>query len=365
MASTPFDTLEPLVVAAAGGDRVAFATLVSETSGVVSSIALAIVRDLDVSRDVAQDVFLAAWQDLRKLRNPASFLPWLRQITRNRAHHVLRSHVRTNRRRASGDAETLLASVADPGPDASTRLIAAEDRQALAAALADLPDETREVLTLYYREGRSTTQVAMLLDLDEAAVRKRLSRARATLKTDLLERASTAMEETKLGGAFTAAVMTALPLGGNAAGAATAAAAATAKGALKTGLAAKLLPALGGALAGAAGGIAGVLYGSRQLLRDARDDEERRGLRRFTWTSVAVVLVFALMFPVTRAFTESPVAPILNFAAFIGALALLTTPGSRASSPGGMRRNGSRTRSVRTGGGAPNAAPRSSAGRWA
>jgi RNA polymerase sigma factor (sigma-70 family) len=321
MASTPFETLEPLVVAAAEGDRAAFATLVSETSGVVSSIALAIVRDLDVSRDVAQDVFLAAWQDLRKLRNPASFLPWLRQITRNRAHHVLRTHVRTKRRRAIGDAETLLASVADPGPDASTRLIAAEDRQALAAALADLPDETREVLTLYYREGRSTAQVAMLLDLDEAAVRKRLSRARATLKADLLDRASTTMEETKLDGAFTAAIMTALPLGGPAAGAATAAA--TTKGALHTGLAAKLLPALGGAVAGAAGGIAGVLYGSRQLLRDARDEEERRGLRRFTWTSVAVVSFFALMFPVTRAFTESAVTPILNFVAFIAALAVL------------------------------------------
>src|SRR6187397_2412928 len=108
MALTPFDTLEPLVVAAAEGDRAAFATLVSETSGVVSSIALAIVRDLDVSRDVAQDVFLAAWQDLRKLRNPASFLPWLRQITRNRAHHVLRASVRTNRRVQFGADDEML-----------------------------------------------------------------------------------------------------------------------------------------------------------------------------------------------------------------------------------------------------------------
>jgi DNA-directed RNA polymerase specialized sigma24 family protein len=39
----------------------------------VGSIALAIVRDLSTSEDVAQAVFLTAWQGLAQLRNPASF----------------------------------------------------------------------------------------------------------------------------------------------------------------------------------------------------------------------------------------------------------------------------------------------------
>src|SRR6478735_3689408 len=94
------DNLERFVVAAAGGDQEAFSRLVTATSGVVSSISLAILRDFELSRDVSQDVFLTAWRDLRKLRNPASFLPWLRQLTRNRAHHVLRTHVRERRRQA-------------------------------------------------------------------------------------------------------------------------------------------------------------------------------------------------------------------------------------------------------------------------
>lgn len=319
MSTAPFDSLDPLVAAAAGGDRGAFATLVSETSGVVSSIALAIVRDVDVSRDVAQDVFLAAWRDLRKLRNPSSFLPWLRQITRNRAHHVLRTHVRSKRRRSS-DADAILESIADPRPDAATRLIAAEDRAALAEALAALPDETREVLTLYYREGRSTAQVAVLLDLDEAAVRKRLSRARETLRADLLQRASTAMEHTKLGGGFTAAVMTALPSAANATGSAMAIAAAN--GAIKAGVLAKVM-ALGGVLGGAAGGIAGVLFGSTKWLRDARDEEERQGLYRFTAVSIAFVILFAVTLPVSWKFTNSPIAPVVDFALFIAGLAVL------------------------------------------
>lgn len=133
------------MVAAAAGDREAFGRLVTATSGVVSSIALAILKDLDSSRDVAQDVFLAAWRDLRKLRNPSSFLPWMRQLARNRAHHVLRSHVRARRREADSLTDVFLDGINDPGPDAAAQLVAKEEAEALARALDALPDDTREV----------------------------------------------------------------------------------------------------------------------------------------------------------------------------------------------------------------------------
>lgn len=68
-------TLEFQVRAAARGDQETFAYLVDATRTLVGSIALAILRDVEASHDVAQDVFLSAWRDLGKLRNPASFLP--------------------------------------------------------------------------------------------------------------------------------------------------------------------------------------------------------------------------------------------------------------------------------------------------
>lgn len=171
--------LEPDVAAAAKGDSNAFARLVDETKNTVTSIGFAILRDADLTQDVAQEVYLAAWRNLGKLRDATSFVPWLRQTTRNRAHHALRGRVRRARRITADQTGSLLAAAADPRPDAMDAIVAAEERAAVARAVDGLPVGAREVVILFYREGESVRQVAELLDLSEAAVKQRLSRARS------------------------------------------------------------------------------------------------------------------------------------------------------------------------------------------
>jgi RNA polymerase sigma factor (sigma-70 family) len=307
------------VSAAAAGDRQAYARLVDDTRNLVTAISLSIVRDVATSEDVAQEVYLQAWQGLQRLRNPASFLPWLRQLTRNRAHDEARRRAR--RRSEPLDYGTGYDSGhgagddrhRDPRPDAGAQLIAVEEQAALAAALDELPDAAREVVTLYYREGRSVAQVAGLIGLSDVAVKKRLSRARELLRADVLDRLGEAVTRSAPAAAFTAAVL----------GAITAGAPATASAALlgKTGgalggvgkagallakaggvsLAAKLLGVLGGVVGGALGGALGVIGGVRKIARRARDDEERRALARFTIVNVAAVIVGALAMPLGHA----------------------------------------------------------------
>src|SRR5262249_40594013 len=134
MMAATLDQLEPLVAAAASGDADAFGWIISSTSGMVSSIALAIVRDVELGPEVAQDVFLSAWRDLKKLRNSASFLPWLRQMTRNRAHHALRSQLRSRRWMVPLTGHESQAEALDARPTAVEHLVAAEQREALRAA---------------------------------------------------------------------------------------------------------------------------------------------------------------------------------------------------------------------------------------
>src|SRR2546423_3365538 len=66
------------VVSAQRGDRPAFGRLVGATRNTICSISLAVVRDVPRSEEVAQDVLVAAWRGLPRLRNPRSFWPWIR-----------------------------------------------------------------------------------------------------------------------------------------------------------------------------------------------------------------------------------------------------------------------------------------------
>ena len=309
-------SLDLQVRAAARGDQEAFARLVDATRTLVSSIALAILRDVEASHDVAQDVFLSAWRDLRKLRNPASFLPWLRQMTRNRAHHVLRDRVRSRRVISDGEADDLLAAATDPRPGAGEVLLAEEERQLLAAALEGLSDESREVITLYYREGRSVRQVADLLGLREEAVKQRLSRARSRLRQEMLDRLGETLHRTAPGAAFTAGVMTTLALAAPASAAA--AGFGTAAKLSSVGFA-KLAALLGGAALGALGGILGIFLGARPYLARARDEKERRGIHLY----IALSCLAALAASAGIAFSPTPVSVTVVFLLFYGTLLAL------------------------------------------
>lgn len=309
------------VPAAARGDRDAFATLVTATRSVVSAIALSIVRDAELSRDIAQDVFLSAWRDLGELRDPNSFLPWLRQLTRHRAYHVLRTERRRGRRITADDTDVLMARAIDPAPHAGAQMLADEERQLLATVLDELPDETREVVILYYREGESTARVARLLGISEANVRQRLTRARARLRTNLLDRFGMAARHSAPDAAFTSAVLMALAVGAPvASSAATVGVATTAAG---QPLLLKVLALGGGAAIGAAGGLIGVLSGTRQLKRGARSVGELRSLKQFELSAIALTLSTAVAFPLSWQLTEQAWSQVATFAAFTAGLVAL------------------------------------------
>jgi RNA polymerase sigma factor (sigma-70 family) len=224
------------------------------------------------------------WKDLPKLKNPASFLPWLRQIARNRLHHVLRSRVRA-RRHESAD-EALVQTVADARPGAETALLAEEDRRLVADALDRLPDDSREVLLLFYREEQSVRQVATLLDLSEDAVKQRLSRARAVLRRDLLASVGTTLRRTAPGASFTAAVALTISAGAPPAGAA--AATLAAQSAAKGGLLAKIAVVFSWGVIGPLASIATGVQGGRMAARGALDEEERSAWRLHTWTNAVL-----------------------------------------------------------------------------
>jgi RNA polymerase sigma factor (sigma-70 family) len=276
--------LETDVRLAMTGDRDAYALIVEQSANVVCAIALAIVRNVQASEDVAQEVFLAVWTSLGKLRNPASFLPWLRQLTRNQANLWIRNHARE---RSDDDA---LAAAADARPTPADSLLRDEERRVLADVIADLPEESREVVILYYREGSSAKHVAGLLGISEDAVKQRLSRARTKIRAEMLQRFGGTLARTAPGAAFVTAVGTALTAAAPPASAAIAGAtAAKSAGGVALSVIAK------SSAIGAIGGIVGVLMGFTHL-GEPFDDEEAAELRTFKRIAIAVVIVASIAF---------------------------------------------------------------------
>lgn len=194
--------------AARDGDQHAYGRIVAACQNTVTAVALAITRDVAASEDIAQEAFLSAWRHLERLHSADSFLPWLRQIARNLA----RDHLRKFRDQPldGPNAELALAIAADPGPQPMQQILEDERESAAADLISNLPEDSRETLLLFYREGQSSQQVATLLGITDAAVRKRLSRARQLIRDDLLQRFGEFACSTAPSAAFTAAVITTL-----------------------------------------------------------------------------------------------------------------------------------------------------------
>ncbi len=278
--------LESDVLAASSGDTQAFGRLVDASKGVVCSISLAVVRNVGESEDIAQEAFLEAWKSLPRLKNPASFFPWLRQLTRNQARNFLRGQIRRKKRSRPLEDE-ILERDADPSPSAAERLESRQNAALLRRVLDELPDEAREVITLFYREGQSTRQVSELLGLSEAAVRQRLTRARGKIRQEILDRAGEELRRSSPGSAFTGAVLVA------------ATAALPAASAFGMGASAKV----GSSLLAKAGTVvasmllpAGIAIGAnelnvRKIAAGSLDEEEARGFRRFRWVSALTILL--------------------------------------------------------------------------
>ena len=303
--------------AAARGDREAYSRIVAACQNPITAIALAIVRDVQASEDIAQDAFLSAWQHLRRLQNPASFLPWLRQITRNLA----RDHLRAQRNRPLDGlgAELAIASAADPAPTPAEQLVADEREAAAAELISALPADSREVLLLYYREDQSSKQVAALLGLSDAAVRKRLSRARQALREDLLARFGAFARGSAPSVAFTSIVATALTL---------AAPPAAAGGIFGTVAATTGAKTFAKVLLGAAGSIgialvaafAGIFLGLRKQLRGAIDQSERTALIRSSVVNALATIGFVVSMLVIAAGEGNTPALVVTWAAFVATI---------------------------------------------
>jgi RNA polymerase sigma-70 factor (ECF subfamily) len=161
------------------GDAHAYEELVHAYQGIAFRTAYVIARNAADAEDAAQEGFVKAWRALGRFREGAPFRPWLLQIVANEAR---------NRRRSAGRREhlALRAATAEPSgeaaPSPEAALLTAETRERLLAAVNELPDDQREVISLRYFLELSEQEVAETLGIAQGTVKSRTARALERLR---------------------------------------------------------------------------------------------------------------------------------------------------------------------------------------
>ena len=149
-----------LLRAVARGDEAAFARVYDRYGAILLGLMLRILRSRAEAEDVLQEVFLQVWQQARSF-NPARgrAFTWLATLARSRAIDRLRA-VDSRERAAQRSAEDGPPPAAESQGWADEEAIRAERAEAVRAALAELPEEQRQVLVLAYLDGMSQSEIA-------------------------------------------------------------------------------------------------------------------------------------------------------------------------------------------------------------
>jgi RNA polymerase sigma-70 factor (ECF subfamily) len=175
---------EQLVEAFQSGDVAAFDLLVRRWDRKIQGVVYRLIGNHDEARDLSQEAFLKAYRALGTFKREARFSSWLYQIALN----ATRDRLRRRRRQdvtledAEDHAEPALR---DARPSALDLLESSDLSRAVAAAMAALPDEQREVVLLKEYEGLTFPEIAEALDIPLSTVKTRLYRGLVQLRVRL------------------------------------------------------------------------------------------------------------------------------------------------------------------------------------
>lgn len=163
------------------GDAAATRLLVAAKLPRTLGLAMRMLRDASEAEDVAQEAFVRVWKHAGAWQpGRARFDTWLHTVVLNLCRDRLR-----RRREVVGDT---MPDVMDPSPDAETSLLETERSDAVANAIAALPERQREAILLIHYQELSAVEAAKVLDVSAEALESLLARGKRTLRGRLAER---------------------------------------------------------------------------------------------------------------------------------------------------------------------------------
>lgn len=183
---------EALVKRARQGDGAAFELIVRRHNQALFRAARGVLDDEGRAQEAVQEAYLNAFTHLDSYRGRASLKTWLTRIAVNQALSIKRRQRPVvsldekvaflhSKQSEEGGMASYIADKDTPEMAVNRQ----EMKHLLETAIRRLPEIYRSVFMLRAVEGMSVADSAFCLDINEALVKKRLSRARKLLRLDL------------------------------------------------------------------------------------------------------------------------------------------------------------------------------------
>ena len=173
----------------AEGDERAFTELVRRFQGRVINLVSRVLNDREVSDDLAQEVFVRVYVHRRNYRRGSKFSTWLFTIAANLAKNEIRRRVRRKNWFSLDALQEMVndsaIQLADPKEGQDVELQREQLKQAVARAIATVPEKYRVALVLRDLEGFPYEEIGEMLKIPGGTVRSRINRARGILKRKL------------------------------------------------------------------------------------------------------------------------------------------------------------------------------------
>ena len=174
------------VVLVQGGNADAFEELVRRHSRRVFGTLAGLLGNLEDARDLTQDVFLKAFENIGRFQGRSKFSTWLISIAINTGTELLRQRKPCESLDQSGADEEFRPRQIQSWADNPEQVLGASQRsQLVREGVLRLPEKYRVVVLLRDINQLSTEEVAAALELSIPAVKARLLRGRLMLRESL------------------------------------------------------------------------------------------------------------------------------------------------------------------------------------
>ena len=171
-------------------ERTAFAELLRRYQSHVDRVLYHLAPDWQDRADLAQEVWIRVYRNIKRLNEPVKFRGWLSRIATNLFYDELRKRKRVSSPlsldapRSMDDGE-MDWEIAGDNPSPEEELTTQEFYEQLKEAIADLPEVFRTTIVLREIEGMAYEEIAEITGVSLGTVKSRIARARQRLQSQL------------------------------------------------------------------------------------------------------------------------------------------------------------------------------------